>query len=518
MVKIDNYTERNIVMGMIVSDAFISKTRPILDAQYFSIPMTKRLCKWCLEFHDQYGQAPRDNMEQIYLEHLRTENIDNDTAVDIEEVLEGMAREADREKFNVDYLAKQAEKYMNQQRLKELNKKVEVLLERGDVEEAQKLQEQYKPLSLKNNADDIDLSNTAEVEELIEKLFEAQEKPLFTYPGAYGQMLNEHLIRGGFLAFFAPEKRGKTFNFLDLAIRASKEGCNVVMFQAGDMTGLQQLRRIAINRSRKSDKEKYAGKQWVPCRDCIFNQLDKCTKPERECTFGVFDSSETEDVRKEVTKDALIEKAKEFPDYKPCFNCQEYKENKWATVWMEYKDVGDPLTKKEAKKAVTKFFSQKTHRLKLASYPSRTLTVKEMKRRMDGWEKEGFIADFVIVDYADIMAGQTHEYRHLQNEIWMDLRGLSQERNCLVATATQTDADSYKQETLTLSNFSEDKRKFAHVTAAFGLNQDPKGREKGLGILRVNELLLRESDMEVGRQVTLLQSLKQGQPFLTSWW
>lgn len=511
------FVERNITIGLIVSDQYFAKVRPILDPNLFSAALGKKIVSWCLEFYDQYGKAPGNNMEQIYTQKLKEENIDNETALDIEDVLESMAKDYDREQFNVDYLAKQTETYLNEQLLKQLNQKSQVLLERGEVDEAKNLQAAYKPLSLKNTADDIDMSDADNVNELIEKLFEAQEKPLFTYPGAYGQMLNEHLIRGGFLAFFAPEKRGKTFNFLDLAMRASKQGCNVAMFQAGDMTGLQQLKRIAINRTRKSDKEKYSGKQWVVCKDCIFNQLDTCHKPERESAFGLFDQSEIQDPRKEVTKDILIEKAKEFPDYKPCHNCHEYKENKWGTPWLELKDLGDPMTKEEAQKAVNKFFAKKSRRLKIASYPSRTLTVKEIKRRLDEWEKEGFIADFVIVDYADIMTGTTREYRHLQNEIWMDLRGLAQERNCLVTTTTQTDAESYKQETLTLSNFSEDKRKFAHVTAAFGLNQDPKGREKGLGLLRVNELLLRESDMEVGRQVTLLQSLKQGQPFLTSY-
>ena len=65
-----------------------------------------------------------------------------------------------------------------------------------------------------------------------------------------------------------------------------------------------------------------------------------------------------------------------------------------------------------------------------------------------------------------------------QNEIWKNLRALSQSRNCLVLTATQADAKSYEKNVLTMSNYSEDKRKFAHVTAMYGLNQDKHGREK----------------------------------------
>jgi hypothetical protein len=45
---------------------------------------------------------------------------------------------------------------------------------------------------------------------------------------------------------------------------------------------------------------------------------------------------------------------------------------------------------------------------------------------------------------------------------------------------------------LTRTNFSEDKRKFAHVTGFFGLNATVE--EKKLGITRLNWLVLREED------------------------
>jgi len=98
------------------------------------------------------------------------------------------------------------------------------------------------------------------------------------------------------------------------------------------------------------------------------------------------------------------------------------------------------------------------------------------------------------------------------------LRGLNQETNSLLITATQADADAYKQNTLRLSNFSEDKRKYAHVTAFYGLNQDSGGREKNLGLMRINELILREDKFDMNRQVTVMQALNIGRPIITSYW
>ena len=99
----------------------------------------------------------------------------------------------------------------------------------------------------------------------------------------------------------------------------------------------------------------------------------------------------------------------------------------------------------------------------------------------------------------------------------MDLRALSQSRNALLITATQTDSQSYEQDTLSRKNFSEDKRKYAHVTAMYGLNQDPKEREKKLGVMRINEIVIREGDFDTTSCVTVLQSLNLGRPFLGSY-
>jgi len=96
------------------------------------------------------------------------------------------------------------------------------------------------------------------------------------------------------------------------------------------------------------------------------------------------------------------------------------------------------------------------------------------------------------------------------------LRGLSQERHVLVVTATQADSESYERKRLTMSNFSEDKRKLSHVTAMYGLNQDPQGREKKLGILRINEIVVREGEFSNDREVWVLQDLAAGRPFLES--
>jgi hypothetical protein len=113
--------------------------------------------------------------------------------------------------------------------------------------------------------------------------------------------------------------------------------------------------------------------------------------------------------------------------------------------------------------------------------------------------------------------GKVTEYRHRQDHIWKSLRALSQERHILLLSATQADAESYKKGRLSMSNFSEDKRKLSHVTAQYGLNQDPHNREKKLGILRINEIVIRDGEFSGDNEVVVLQDLATGRPFLESY-
>jgi hypothetical protein len=233
----------------------------------------------------------------------------------------------------------------------------------------------------------------------------------------------------------------------------------------------------------------------------------------------VFEGRDIDYLHKEVTLDDLVKAYKEEPDYSPCHNCMQYKREKWGTAWLKQVDVGEEgLTEIEAKRKLRKFFLSKPRKFRLSSYANGTLSVGVMKSKLAEWKKEGFVPGLIVVDYADIMVADAEvEFRHQQNYIWKSLRGISQEEDVLLITATQADAASYESNRLGRKNFSEDKRKYAHVTAMYGLNGDKFDREKAIGILRINELVKREGDFSVRNEVVVLQNLKRGRPFLTSY-
>ena len=139
----------------------------------------------------------------------------------------------------------------------------------------------------------------------VEKAFTQASTPVVKYPRQLGQFWNDQLVKGKLVALMAPEKRGKTWWLMDMAMRAARQKKKVAFFQAGDMTEDEQLMRICIHLTKKSNLDKYSGKMFQPVKDCVYNQLSTCTKEVRECDFGVFEGKTIKEIRKEDRKSVV---------------------------------------------------------------------------------------------------------------------------------------------------------------------------------------------------------------------
>lgn len=511
--------ERLIIIGMISSTEFLKEIREIYSVNLIEADSAKRIATWCIEYFDQYNRAPDQDIEGIYFEKIK--NLPKDLVEDISGVLSDLSEEAEDKPADLTYLIDQTRQRFTERHLFLHQEKIQNLLLKGRVKEADTLAQNFKPLTSSKN-DSINLG-TKQALTAIERAFKETSEPLIVYPKQLGSFWNSQFVRGGFVAFLAPEKRGKSFLLMDLVNRATNQGRRVAFFQAGDMSESQQLRRFCIHLAKRSDKEKYCDKHFQPIRDCVHNQRDTCNLRERECQFGVFESLSEDQVRNEITLDQLIEAYHENPTYRPCWNCRDYSTKHIGAVWLEEVPRVEPLDVKTAKRIFHRHYVKTNRQLMLSSHANGTLSVSKIKAFLDGWERnEGFTPDVIVIDYADLLVPSTkQEFRHQQNEIWKELRNLSQEYRGevqpLVITVTQADAGSYDKNLLKLSNFSEDKRKYSHVTAFYGLNQDPKGREKRIGIMRINELILREDDFDTTNVCYVLQNLRRGQPILSSY-
>ena len=509
----DEFIERRIVTGLIVSTEYHQIVNPFWNSQLLASGTARMMAGWCTEYFQEYRVAPGRDIEGVYTGKLKA-GLNPDLAEDIESILAGLSDEYERGQFNARYLADQTKKYFQEQHLRTFADDVRAAVTAGDLTEAEKLAVGYTSAVTQVHSA-IDPFASAE---RIKQAFAEAATPIITFPKALGEFLNPQLVRDGFVAFMGPEKSGKSFLLMELSIRALTSGCNVVLFQAGDMTENQQLRRMCVYLAHRSDQEKYCQGRFIPVPDCIYSQLGTCEREERESESGVFDSYEKDKLLNyKVTKEELVEKFRQHPDYKPCQgNCGALR----GCPWLEWQEKVKPLTAKEAAKEARSFRKRQEKRLKLSTHPNETLNMGEIKNLLAIWERqERFVPDVIVVDYADILAPdgdyKSLDFRNQINRTWQRLRRLSQEHHCLVLTATQAAATSYAKDTVGKSDFSEDKRKYSHVTAIYGLNQTDA--EKDIGIMRIGELMIREGECSVSNQVKVLQCLQRGRPFLGSY-
>ncbi len=507
----DKFLERKILIGLIASDQYIRTIAPLWSIHYMQAATAKLLAGWCIDYFNKYNKSPYQDIESIFTEKIK-EGMDADDIDYIGEILESLSTEYSSTETNIDYLIDQTKKYFTTQRLKQYAESILDRIDEGDIKAAENEATTYTVLETEDGISSVVDPFTSAA--LIKAAFTEQNEVLIKFPKALGEFWNDQLVRGGFVAILGPEKSGKTMMLMEFAMRAMMTGNKVAFFQAGDMTENQQIRRMAIYLAKRSDRERYCGARYIPCVDCWLHQTDSCENPDRE-QFGVGVFQEGMD-QKTVTHKMLVEAAENMPEYLPCRNCKDIR----GAVWLEKHDPVKILTWKDAYKSMRDWRKKHNHQFKLATYPNETLTMHEINSLLNLWERqEEFIPDVIIIDYADILAPDQDstrlDGRAQINKIWQRLRKLSQEKQCLLITATQAAASSYGKETITLSDFSEDKRKYAHTTAVYSLNQTDE--EKKIGIMRLGELVIRESEFDRTRQVKVLQCLQRGRPFIGSY-
>lgn len=500
--KVNKALERQILIGSIISGQFLKKLIQIYKPEYMQSSAAVTVVQWCMDYWKTYQRPPKQYIQDIFQSKAR-QGLDPDTAELIEELLGSISEEYEKaDKFNADYLFDNTEKLFKQRNIELLTQDLSSSLSSGDVDTAEQLLVQFKSVQRFSSHAINPLTN----QDSVYNAFENSTESLFTFPGALGKVINPQLLRESFIALMGPEKRGKSWWLMEFGMRAFKSRCNVVMFEVGDMSESQKMRRIYSYITRKPVGHYIKDHIYIPVLDCQYNQDNSCSLPDREIKFRL---PETRDNPK-VFADAMNKEG-----YGVCKACKNSKAFRGA-IWY-YKENVEPIMWRRAFKQGLQWHKRSRGKsLKLSVHENNTLSVHGIRMLLDTWEQtEGFVPDVIVIDYADILAPENKkEFRHQENEKWQAMRALSQNRHCCVITATQSDAASYDKENIGLSNFSEDKRKYSHVTAMYSLNQTDDERIQG--IMRIGELLIREGEFDRRKKVRVLQCLQAGRPYIDS--
>jgi hypothetical protein len=493
--------ERRIVVGLIQSKRFISQIQEHYDRKWFDNNELRLVAKWCFQYYGENDKAPRENLV-FYLNRWSDRRQNPDKVELMEDLIESLLNEP--KVTNITYLVKEAIDYFELRKVENLARDIEQSVAQKDVAQAITSIEMYRSLPT-NAANDYFFFDR---KDKIVDAFEQNLKPLFTLPGRVGDYLNRHLIRAGFVAFLGREKVGKSWILTHMAMMALRKRLNVAYFEMGDSSESQWTRRMMVYLTKSNYMRDAIGEQLCPIMDCKLNQTNACTLKKRSCRVGIFEDDDG----------AMSFDEAQRIGYKPCTACKEDRNSKYKpTTWYEKVDV--PEIDWKIAQGKLDFWKEKIlrgNRLMVSSNPSGTVGYLDVRNKLNYWKNRyGFVPDVVIADYMDIMKMNGNDKREANNELWLNMRGISIDYNLLFITATQADAASYNKFLLDSTNFSEDKRKLAHPTAVFGLNKTPKDEERK--VMRINSIVLREGGPNSKQFATVLQDLNRGRAFYDSY-
>ncbi len=461
-MKIEHYdgkTEREILTAMIVDKTVLAAISSRWDGRVFPSRHANLMGGWAVDYFRRCHKAPGRAI-QSYADRYEEGGADSDTSKMVNRQLVYLSEQYERNGNGPapEYVLDIFSKYVNTNKMRMLAEEIQGCISVGEVDKAEAKIRDFRKVEVGLGSGVLALTEEA----VVVQAFEDQSgQPVVEYDGALGKWFNHALGRDSFIAFMGKEKVGKSFWLLDLAWRAVEQGRKVALFEVGDMSQNQVIRRIGAR---------------AACHPIRGDPKNKVKLPTE---------MEIDGVSPRVTY-----KYKLFPN-------DLTGEVAWKALdGMGHKVGGDSL--------------------KLSVHPNNTVNVHDIESIIEGWVRQDWVPDVLVIDYADILAplNTKDDVRDQINSTWKALRSLSQKFHCLLVTATQTDADSYHQRILTRDNFSEDKRKYSHVTGMAGINQTPD--EKVEELYRLNWVVLRELEFSEKKCVWTAACLPLANPCVVS--
>ncbi len=147
-VRPDDISERQIVIGLITSTEYLKQIQEVWNIEYIESTTAKLISSWVWEYFNKYGEAPGKLIETIYYQKLKEGKLQKDIAEDIEDsILPSLSAEFESTGTN-EYLIDQTVKHFKSRHLKIQNEKIEALVQSGQIEEAEKIVKDFKPLEI----------------------------------------------------------------------------------------------------------------------------------------------------------------------------------------------------------------------------------------------------------------------------------------------------------------------------------------------------------------------------------
>lgn len=130
---VDTSAEDRILIGMIISDAYLESVRMLYQPDLMEIPFSRTVASWCIDFFGEYKKAPGLHIQNIFDEKVRSGNLDHASADMIEAFLQRISSEyANAPHFNHEYMLDETEKLFSLRSLHLLRNDLNAALDQGE--------------------------------------------------------------------------------------------------------------------------------------------------------------------------------------------------------------------------------------------------------------------------------------------------------------------------------------------------------------------------------------------------
>ena len=224
----------------------------LMKSKYLRIITT-----WALKYFSDYDKAPNDSIMSIF--KAERKNIQNEDDIDlIEDTLETINEKyiENEQKFDHNYIFQQVTLYIKGRSLEENADMVKGLVSQGKIQEAERVQKDYK----RKEKNDLAGTNAFTDTNAITEMFQ-EDASLINIPNALGELIQE-IYKGDLIWIGSNSKRGKTWCALQLAIYCAQQGLKVAFFTLEMSTRLinRRLAQATLGRSFK----KVEGQRYIP--------------------------------------------------------------------------------------------------------------------------------------------------------------------------------------------------------------------------------------------------------------
>ena len=486
--KVTVRTEKQILTGMIVSKEYMQSIYPLISLSYFKSSFIRTVAEWALSFYEQYEDIPFDNIQSIF--HSEEPNLKEEDAKLISTLLTNISKKYEREKgLNIPYLTDETEKYFKQRELEITSGNLKILLERGDIEEAEHQISHFRKIQ-KLTSDWIDPLDNKE----IDKTFQQMDMDFFRFPGRLGQFLG-NMERGWLIGMEGAFKRGKTWFLQEFAVMGILSNLRIAFFSL-EMNE-QKIKERLYKRMTGGYEE--GGKLQFPCFDCAKNQDDSCEMEIRTCDEPVpMDYSDN-------------------GNYVPCTECRGNGTNNYEiATWFETLEV-PPFDISVVGDKLAAWQRNYNDLIRIKAYPRYSANISDIRRDLDLLEQlDGFIADIILVDYADILKPENENSVGVDKEdrTWIALSQLAAERFALTVAPTQITKSGQDADSIKMEHTAKWVGKLGHVDGMLFVHQTEE--EKRAGIMNLGIKTHRHKEFNIEQTCKVLQNLKTGQPNLDS--